>query len=347
MFRSPELTRFLSFTIKPLGALFLTLAAQLPLSAHAADTKLVIGSGGQKGVYYATGTAICRFAQKAETGIACRTQTTKGGKENFPKLRSDRYQIIIARSDWVANAYAGIGWMASAGPDRDLRTLFTVHGEPLTVLVRGHQGGEALSDLSDKALTMDQPARALLDRMARSGAWRPKESSSQQISTKGTDRALCGGRTDAVLRVVGFPSGIVQKTTKRCSAKLVPISGPRIDRLIATSADLSKVTIPGGMYQGNPQATPTVGYRATALTRADIPEDEIYDLVKATFDNLSEFRTLHPAWADLNASEMTSARLSPPCTPAPRAITESGDGCAEPRIEPGATLSRIHLIRAK
>lgn len=69
------------------------------------------------------------------------------------------------------------------------------------------------------------------------------------------------------------------------------------------------------MYQGNPNDVPTFGVRATFVTSADVPDDVVYAIVKAVFDNFDRFKKLHPAFANLDPKEMITKGLSAPLHP--------------------------------
>ena len=51
------------------------------------------------------------------------------------------------------------------------------------------------------------------------------------------------------------------------------------------------------------------------VTSAKVPDDVVYQLVKATFDNFEEFKKLHPAFANLKAEDMVKDGLSAPLHP--------------------------------
>ena len=48
--------------------------------------------------------------------------------------------------------------------------------------------------------------------------------------------------------------------------------------------------IPGGLYAGHPNPTPTYGVLATFVTSAKVPDATVYELVKAVFENFEEFK---------------------------------------------------------
>jgi hypothetical protein len=52
--------------------------------------------------------------------------------------------------------------------------------------------------------------------------------------------------------------------------------------------------------------------QATIVSSAKVPADVVYTIVKTVFDNLDEFKKLHPALANLKAEDMVKNGLSAP-----------------------------------
>ena len=79
------------------------------------------------------------------------------------------------------------------------------------------------------------------------------------------------------------------------------------------------------MYASNPQATETYGVLSTLVSSAKVPEETVYQHVKATFDNFDEFKKLHPAFSNLDPTKMVKDGLSAPLHPgAARYYKEKG-----------------------
>lgn len=297
----------------------LALVCLLTINANttfAADTKISIGTGGKTGVYYAAGGAICKFANRDLSDFKCKAKATKGSPDNLPKLRSGKFDIVVARSDWAKWALNGVGKFRNAGPDQNLRSLFSMQPEPFTIVVRSDAKIDNLNDLKGKRISFRSTNSSIVTKYLPALGWRASDFAavnSKKIRDRGN--ALCKGDIDAMVDAVGFPSGTTQKTAKKCPVELVSLTGPRIDSLVARSKELSKATIPGGLYIGVNTPTKTFGYRATILTRADVPVEVIYDLVKSTFENIEKLRTLHPAWRNLIPSEMIRDSLVAPLHP--------------------------------
>jgi TRAP transporter TAXI family solute receptor len=124
--------------------------------------------------------------------------------------------------------------------------------------------------------------------------------------------ALCDGKIDGFIFGVGHPSANIQDPTTSCGAKLVSITGPAVDKLVAEKPYYAKTSIPGGLYPNNPQVTNTYGVLATLVASSKTPPEVVYQVTKAVFDNLDEFKKLHPAFANLSAANMAKDGLSAP-----------------------------------
>ena len=124
--------------------------------------------------------------------------------------------------------------------------------------------------------------------------------------------ALCDNKIDGFYYAVGHPSANIQEPTTTCGAKLVPLTGPAIDKLVAGKPYYAKVSIPGGLYRGNNEPVPTYGVLATLVTSTKTSPDLVYQVVKAVFDNFDEFKKLHPALAALDPKDMVKNGLSAP-----------------------------------
>jgi uncharacterized protein len=90
------------------------------------------------------------------------------------------------------------------------------------------------------------------------------------------------------------------------------VTGPEVDQLVEQYPYYAKAVIPGGMYQGTEEDVETFGVKATFVSSADVPEEVVYETVKAVFENFDQFKKLHPAFADLQKEDMVTEALSAP-----------------------------------
>jgi len=125
----------------------------------AQDKFVTIGTGGQTGVYYQVGGAICRLVNRGtkDHGIKC-THTTGGSVANINGVRAGDLDMGVAQSDWQFHAYNGTA--PDKFPDgafKDLRAVFSVHPEPFTVLARKDANIMKFEDLKGKRVNVGNP----------------------------------------------------------------------------------------------------------------------------------------------------------------------------------------------
>ena len=286
--------------------------------AAAQQKFMTVGTGGVTGVYYAAGGAICRLVNKdrAKHGIRCSVESTGGSVFNINTIKAGELDLGFAQSDVQFNAAKGQAQFKDAGAYGDLRAVFSVHPEPFTVVARKEANIKTFADFKGKRFNVGNPGsgtRASMEELL--AAMGPKLAVFSLASELKADEhgpALCDGKIDGFFYGVGHPSANIQDPTTSCGARLVSLTGPVIDKLIADKPYYARATIPGGLYPNNPDATNTYGVLATVVASSKTPSETVYQVVKAVFDNFDEFKKLHPALGNLKPESMVADGLSAP-----------------------------------
>lgn len=285
--------------------------------AAAQQKFMTIGTGGVTGVYYAAGGAICRLVNKdrAKHGIRCSVESTGGSVFNVNTIKAGELDLGFTQSDVQYNAIKGVAQFKD-GAYSDLRAVFSVHPEPFTVVARKEVNASNFSDMKGKRFNVGNPGsgtRASMEELLGAMGWKMGDFSlAAELKADEHGPALCDGKIDGFFYAVGHPSANIQDPTTTCGAKLVNLTGPAVDKLVAEKPYYAKATIPAGLYPNNPQATQTYGVLATVVASAKAPPETVYQVVKAVFDNFDEFKKLHPALANLTPQNMVKDGLSAP-----------------------------------
>ncbi len=296
-------------------------AALLAGQTVAAQEKFItIGTGGQTGVYFVVGQSICRLVNRgtAEHNLKCTAPSTGGSIANINAIKAGDMDMGVAQSDWQFHAYNGTSEF-NGNQFSDLRAVFSVHGEPFTVVARADSGIETFEDLFGKRVNVGNPGsgqRATMDVVLNAmGRASGDFALASELKPAEQSAALGDNKVDAIIYTVGHPNGSIQEATSTVDAKLVSVTGDAIDKLIDQNSYYAKAIIPGGLYKGNDEDVETFGVKATFVTSASVDEDVVYTVVKAVFDNFERFKGLHPAFANLTEEEMISGGLSAPLHP--------------------------------
>jgi len=288
--------------------------------AAAQQKFITIGTGGVTGVYYAVGGAICRLLNKdrKDHGIRCSVESTGGSAFNINTIKAGELDFGMAQSDVQYSAYKGEGAF-KGNAYTDLRAVFSVHPEPFTVVARKEANIKTFADFKGKRFNVGNPGsgtRVSMEELLSAMGWTLSDFSlASELRADEHGPALCDNKIDGFFYAVGHPSANIQDPTTTCAAQLISLTGPAVDKLVAEKPYYAKATIPGKLYANNPNPTETYGVLATLVTSAKTPEDTVYRLVKATFDNFSEFKSLHPAFANLDPQKMVKDGLSAPLHP--------------------------------
>jgi TRAP transporter TAXI family solute receptor len=297
-----------------------------------AQSKFVtIGTGGVTGVYYPAGGAICRLVNRGrkEHGIRCSVESTGGSIYNLNAIAQEELDLGVAQSDWQYSAYNGTGAFEQFGPNKELRSVFSLHSEAFTVVARADSGITGFDDLKGKRVNIGNPGSGMRENMEevmRMKGWtRGDFALVSELKSSEQAQALCDNKVDAIVFAAGHPNGSIQEVTTTCDAKLIPVAGDAIDQLIAKYPFYSRVTIPGEMYKGNPDDVETFGVKATLVSSTHVPEDVVYEVTKAVFSNFDAFKTLHFVFATLNKKDMATTGMTAPLHPgAERYFKEAG-----------------------
>ena len=280
--------------------------------------EITIGTGSRAGVYFQVGRAICRLldAGTEDHGLTCSAPTTAGSIFNLESIRAGLSQLGVAQSDWQYHAVRGSDRFAAAGPDPDLRALFSVHGEPFTIVARRESGVRRLQDLAGRRVNVGNPGsgqRATMDVVMQAMGWTLKVFSlANDLPASQQSLALCHDRVDAMVYTVGHPNPSVGQAAGLCDSVIVEVKGPEIDKLVAENPFYAYTEVPGGIYVGNPQPIATFGVKATVVSSAGVDADTVYTVVKTVFENLDAFKKMHPAFGTLEPGRMVRDGLSAP-----------------------------------
>jgi TRAP transporter TAXI family solute receptor len=272
-------------------------------------------------VYYAAGGAICRLMNmdRARHGIRCSVESTGGSVFNINTIKAGELDFGVAQSDWQFHAMNGTKVFEKDGKHSDLRAVFSLHPEPFTVLARKEANITKLEDLKGKRFNIGNPGsgtRASAEELMNALGWKTSDLAlAAELKADEHGPALCDNKIDAFFFGVGHPSANIQDPITTCGARLVPLTGPVIDKLVKDHPYYASVRIPGGLYPGHPNPTPTYGVMATFVTSAKVPEATVYELVKAVFERIEDFKKLHPAFGGLDPKDMIKNGLSAPLHP--------------------------------
>ena len=286
--------------------------------AEAKTTFITIGTGGITGVYYPTGGAIAKIvnAKKDKYNIRATVESTGASVFNINAIMSGDLEFGIAQADRQYQAYNGLSeWEGK--PQKDLRAVFALAPEAVTFVAAEDAGIKTLADAKGKVINLGNPGSGnrqnAIDVLQAAGINIEKDLKGEGIKAADAPRMVQDGRIDGFFYTVGHPNGNIKEATagkRKCRIVSIPDIAPltkAVPYYSLTHIDMSQY----------PEATnkdedvTTVGMLATLVTSAKVPDDVVYAVTKEIFENLDEFKKLHPALAGLTREGMLEGLTAP------------------------------------
>mgnify|MGYP003320987697 CR=1 FL=1 len=299
-------------------------SALISTPAWAGKTFISIGTGGPTGVYFVVGNSVCRMVHKEAAegrkkgrkhGIRCAAPSTAGSNYNIGQIGAGELDFGVAQSDWQFHASNGSSkWKGKK--QGKLRAVFSVHPEPFHIIVGKNSGIKSWNDLKGKRVNIGNPGsgqRGTMEvLMAAHGIAASDFKVATELTSSEQSTALCDGKIDAYGYTVGVPNAGVSVATDGCGASIINLNGSAEKGLVNANPFYAFATIPAGTYATTKSDVTTFGVKATFVSSADVAEDVVYEVVRAVFENIEDFRKLHPAFANLSHEQMISDGLSAP-----------------------------------
>ncbi len=288
-----------------------------------------IGTGGPTGVYFQVGNAICKMVAKIQSkehgrkkgtdkAYRCSAPSTGGSTYNIGQIMEGELQFGVAQSDWQYHAYNGTK-PDKVKPYNKLRAVFSAHPEPFQIIAGKGTGINSWSDLKGKKVNIGNPGSGQRGTfevlMENHGVNKSFFGSTSELTSSEQSGALCDGKIDAYGYTVGIPNSGVAQAADGCGSYIVDLQTGPVKKMVSDNDYYAWATIPAGTYKTTTKDVKTFGVMATVVTSADVPDELVYAVTRAVFENLEDFRDDHPSFFALDPKKMIKDGLSAPLHP--------------------------------
>ncbi|TDH36275.1 TAXI family TRAP transporter solute-binding subunit [Pseudohoeflea suaedae] len=260
-----------------------------------------IGTGGTAGTYYPIGGLLANAisnppgSRPCEEGGSCGVPglvasalSANGSVANINAIQGGTLESGFAQSDVATWAYTGTGIWEGKPAVEKLRAIANLYPESIHLVASAGSGINSVADLKGKRVSLDEPGSGTLvdARIILEGYGLSEDDVSAEFlkPDQAADR-MRDGAMDAFFFVGGYPAGAIAELASQHEVKLIPISCDEAPSICEEFEFFASDTFPGGTYEGNPDDVQTLAVGAQWITSADQPEDLIYGITKALWND--------------------------------------------------------------
>jgi TRAP transporter TAXI family solute receptor len=223
------------------------------------------------------------------------TVTASGGSiENARLLGSNENEFALIQTD--VNHYALSGTELFAGkPIKNFSAITAIYPEMVQIVVTKNSGIKSVLDMKNKKVCVgaagsgyEVAARQVL--AAHNMSY--DDVDERFLAPAEAKNALQDGQIDAFFLCSGYPNANVTELSLTGKIEVLTIDPDHIKKMVQMYPFYSPFTTPDDQYNLGHSIT-SVSVMAMFVARNDIPEDEVYAVIKALYENLGELRQLN------------------------------------------------------
>jgi uncharacterized protein len=300
----------------------LVIAASVPVSAQG-QRSYVLATATTGGTYYPVGVAIATVVKvklQATKQIDLSAISSAGSTENVKLLRENQAQFAILQGLVAQFAADGDGPFKNEGVQKNLRgitplwfnydqfvvekkfvktgrigDMANLYGQKYSMGARG-SGLETMHLWIFPNLGIDYTKFDLVYQ-----GYGPSSESLQNGTIAGTNFEA------------GLPTGAVTQAFARAADRLafLEFTEEDVKKANGKTSLLSLATIPANTYPNQPKPIQTAALPNFLAVNASVPEDDVYEITKAIFENLPFLTNIHAATKEIDLKRATQGHPYP------------------------------------
>lgn len=245
---------------------------------------LTLGTSAPGGMFHIYGQALADILTE-KLGIAVGPLPSQGPVHNVKLVESGGAQLGLITMGIGLQGWNGTGDWTNGTHFRNMRALFPMYDNPFQAVALRRSGITAFVQLDKKRIGAGPKAGtggtyvpAILQLLGISG-----EITNGSFDSMAAE--LLDGRIDALMTVLGAPAPAVLEAEAKEQVTFLNLSAEQIEAIRKAMPEWSPSKIVAGSYRSLDNDYVTIGMYTFAIGRADLPDDLVYQLVKAVFDN--------------------------------------------------------------
>lgn len=249
-------------------------------------TSMGIGTASVGGALYALGGGFVNVWN--EIGISGSAEVTGGSVHNTNLIQADEIGSALISQGAAFQGWEGTGLFEGQEPAKKLRTALPLHPSFIHGWTRD-QSINSYKDLVDK-IVCGGPAGGTSDEYSKEILEILDVKVNKFVNTAFSDSSnmLRDSLVDVFVSSMGVPASATAESASTLDAKIIGVNWEDAEKVIEKRPFYSKMEIPANTYAGQTEPVETIADVNAYFFSVDIPEDVVYDFVKAAYESIDD-----------------------------------------------------------
>ncbi len=274
--------------------------------------RMMFGTGGTAGTYYAYGGVLAQYLTKF-ADIKVTAVSTGGSKVNIQSIQDGDFQMGFTQSDVMAYAWDGVKSFEKDGPTHDFRVLGGLYDETVQLFTMS-EDINSVYDLKGKSVSIGAVGSGVyfnaMDVLAAAGIGL-EDIHPQYQSFEASKESMKDGKIQAAFVVAGAPTSAITELATTNGVKLIHIDGELRDTILGNCQYYSPLQIPANTYPGQEEPVDTITVKATVVVSDQLSEEVVYRMTAAIFDHAEEIAVENAKGAELDLNKAVEGMAVP------------------------------------
>ncbi|WP_042470427.1 TAXI family TRAP transporter solute-binding subunit [Bacillus ndiopicus] len=254
-------------------------------NAGEAPKYLSILTGGTQGTYYPLGGTFADLIS-TNTDVKATAEVSQASAANMTALQNGEGDIAFVQTDIAYYATEGMLMFEDQKID-SVSALGALYPETVQLVTLADSGIKSYADLKGKKVSVGAPGSgtyANAEQLLEIHGLTMDDIKPQNLDFGESTDGIQSGQIDAAFITAGYPTGAVEALNATKGVYIIPVEADKADALIEKYPYYAKDAVPAGTY-GLKEEIPAVSVGAMLAVKKDLPEDLVYEITKAIYDN--------------------------------------------------------------
>lgn len=275
--------------------------------------RIVVATGGTGGVYYPYGGTLAEIINQKVPNVKATAEVTGASVENIRLVAKKDVTFALAMNDTVYQAYTGDGKFKGHKVD-SIRTVFQMYPHVYHIVTLEKYPAKKISDLKGKKVSVGAPGSGTeykTNLILPLLGVKYSDMKVYRLSFSENSTQLKDGIIDVGIWDVAPPTSSVIDLSTTHRLRFIPFTKEEVDKVVKTYPFYGSITLPKNTYKGQTEEVLSVSVWNSVVCHKDTPEDLVYKVTKAVFENQKTLVNTH------KIAEYTTPKASAQNSPIP------------------------------